>query len=290
MTPTELATLLEKLVSSSDKAYTKAITGIQNTLYDDLVVIFKDFELDASGHIKQSAANRKVLREADKTVQAKFNSPGYVNAVSAYASAIPTIDGIVGDYFASVSESFKPNRAFLKDLQASTIESVEKYLLQDGLQSQVITPLSQIMSQNVNSGGAYSGFLDQIKTYVKGNSDVEGRALQYTRTYLNDTLFTYGRTYQQAVTADLKLQFYYYVGGLIDTSRPFCVARAGKYFHEEEVKSWANLEWSGKKQGTTASSIFVYAGGHNCSHQIVPVSEAIVPKEVIDRAKSEGFI
>lgn len=283
MTPTELAKAIDSLILNADSRYVTGIGRIQNKLYSELTVILKDLELDSEGYIRQNGTNRRILRIANEKINEVFSSHSYTTVVNNYVSVVPAIDLQNVKYFTAIEESFKPNKIFLRNLQTETIATIEKYVLRDGLQSQVIGPLSQILNQNVNSGGKFSGFLEQIKTYIVGNSDVEGRALSYTRTYLRDSLFTYSRTFQQSITSDLGLEFYLYAGGLIDTSRPFCIERAGKYFHQKEIESWASLEWAGKKQGTTESSIFIFAAGWNCNHQIIPVSRLTVPQDVIDR-------
>lgn len=283
MSPQSLAKAIDDLIQETDAAYLIAITRVQDRLYDQVVAVLKDLELDDEGYIKQSAANRKIISRASDKVNEIFNSALYTSAVSNYISIIPKVDKLNVRYFSDISDGFKANRLFLKNLQAETIAAVEQYILRDGLQSQVIGPLSQILNQNVNSGGQFSGFLTQIRDYIKGNDHVEGRAMRYTRTYLRDTVFTYSRTFQQSITNDLGLEFYLYSGGLMDTSRPFCTERNGQYFSHKEVESWASMEWAGKKSGTTTSSIFLFAGGWNCNHQLIPVSKLIVPKEVIDR-------
>lgn len=283
MTPHQLAQEIEDLVMTADGRYVSTIGRVQRALYNQLITDLKNLETDADGYIKQNAANRKVISEASRTINEVFSSPIYTSAVSNYVAVVPRLDSLNENYFSGLDSTFQTNKQFLRSLQRDTIATVEKYVLKDGLQSQVISPLSQILNQNVNSGGQFSGFLDQVKTYIVGNDQVEGRALSYTRTYLRDTLFTYSRTYQQSITNDLGLEYYLYSGGLIDKSRPFCIERAGKYFSHKEIESWASEDWAGKKQGTTASSIFVFAAGYNCGHQIIPVSTLIVPKEVIDR-------
>lgn len=283
MSPQNLAKAIDDLIRDADAAYLIAITRVQNRLYDQVVTVLKDLELDADGYILQNSANRKVISKANDKINEVFASTAYTNAVSNYINIIPKVDASNVKYFTGISPGFKPNRLFLRSLQADTIATVEQYVLKDGLQSQVIGPLSQIMNQNVNSGGRFTGFLDQIRDYIKGTETVEGRAMRYTRTYLTDTLFTYSRTFQQSITNDLGLEYYLYSGGTIETTRPFCNDRAGKYFHRKEIESWAGLEWAGKKAGTTESSIFLFAGGWNCQHQLIPVSTLVVPKEVLER-------
>lgn len=282
MSPDELANLIEDLILRADVKYSASIVKVQAELYDQLLITLKDLEIDSFGYILQNNFNRKILVEAESKIYEVFQSSLYQQSVSYYVAVIPRIDAANSKYFNSM-EGFKENRVFLKSLQNQTIKNVETYVLQDGLESQVINPLSQILNQNINSGGKFSGFLQQIRDYVKGNDQVEGRALSYSRTFLRDAMFTYSRTFQQATTADLGLVWYLYSGGLMDKSRSFCIERAGKFYHNDEIEKWAAETWQGKKSGTTESSIFLFAGGWNCGHSLIPVNDNIVPKEDLDR-------
>lgn len=279
MSPQILATEIEAIIAEADAAFLIEIAKVQDRVYAQVVSILKGLELDSEGYILQNANNRKLISKAGDKINEVFNSRLYTDAVQAYVQTIPAIDALNVQYFRTMSDSFRENRQFLKSLQNETITQIERNIMRDGLQSQVIQPLSQIMNQNVNTGGRYAGFLDQLREYIKGTNTVEGRALRYTKTYLSDTLFTYARTYQQSITSDLGLEWYFYSGPIIKTTRPFCRERAGKHFHKKEIESWADLEWQGKKQGTTASSIFVYVAGWNCQHQLIPVATSSVPAE-----------
>lgn len=288
MNPDELANNIDTIVGAADARYTNAIARVQKDLYNQLSVILKDLELDPDGYIKQNSANRKVMSKAEAKIQEVFSSSLYTAAVSNYVSTVPKVDVQNVKYFKSIDTTFSPKRQFLTNLQNETIATVERYVLRDGLQSQVVQPLIQILNQNINSGGQFSGFLQQVRDYVVGNDQVEGRALSYSRTYLRDSLFTYSRTYQQSVTNDLGLEWYLYQGGATDKSRDFCLERKGNFYHQKEVEDWADLQWKGKKQGTTSSSIFLFAGGWNCADSLIPVSIMIVPQIVIDRNKQSG--
>lgn len=283
MTPNSLATKIDGLIISANDRYAKSLLAVQDDLYKSLVTLLKGLELDADGFIKQSADNRKILAKAQNEFDFVVSESSYKNSLTRYLKTIPGIDELNQDYFLTVSSAFTPNRIFIKQLQNETVKNINTLLLQDGLTSQVRLPLNQILNQNINTGGSFSGMLEQLRTFIKGNEELDGRLLSYSRGILRDTLFQYSRSFQQSVTADLGLEWYLYSGGLIKESRPFCVERAGGYFHESEVKQWASLDWAGKNKLTTESSIFIYAGGHNCTHQLIPVSDTIIPKVVKDR-------
>lgn len=290
MTPQQLANQIDGLIISANDVYAARIVRVQSKLYNDLVTILKFIETDADGNILQNAGNRAILRASQNQFNKTIQESNYQAAVEDHLKVIPKIDDLNAAYFESVSSAFKPNRIFVKQLQAQAIETVNSFVLQDGLAAQVQLPLNQILNQNINAGGSFSGMLKQIETFVKGNDQIEGRLLSYTRTYLRGTLFNYHRAYQQSITADLKLEFYLYAGGLMDKSRPFCIERSGNYYHHKEIEKWASLSWQGKDNLTTESSIFILAGGHNCTHSIIPVHKSIVPTEDIARAREKGFI
>lgn len=296
MTPEELAAAIEELIVGSADQFSASMIRAQNRLYNRIIAILRNLELDEEGYIKQSAANRRTLREAQNTFDELVKSPAYKGAIESQLRIIPQIDALNTTYFTSVSKIFSPNKNFIKDLQKQVIRDVNSALLNEGLIVNVRQPLNVVLSQNINSGGNFSGFTDQVRDFIKGNDSIDGRLLRYTKTYVADTLFAYARTWQEAVTADLDLEFYLYAGGLTAAgkgsggSRDFCIERTGNYYHRREIESWAALSWQGKNSATTKSSIFSLLGGYNCKHSVIPVSDKLVPEEVRQRAKTEGYI
>lgn len=301
MTPEELAAEIERLIVANNIKFAATMGTVQGSLYNKIIGILKGLELDGEGYIKQSSANRKILREAQNAFDQIISKGPYRNAVESHLKVIPEIDSLNTRYFRSINDIFTPNKNFIKELQRQVIRDVNTNLLNEGVIAQVKTPLNQILNQNVNTGGSFSGFQDQLRNFIKGNDQVEGRLLRYTTTYTADTLFNYSRSWQEAVTSDLGLEFYLYSGGLTGApkgksgkagkggSREFCIERVDKYYHRKEIEAWADLEWAGKNPLTTKSSIFSLAGGYNCKHSIIPVSDKIVPKEVIQRAIDAGY-
>lgn len=295
MTPEELAAEIERLIVANNTRFAAMVGNVQGSLYNRIIAILKDLELDTEGYIKQSAANRKVLRKAQNAFDEILSNSPYQKAVEGHLNLIPKLDSLNESYFKTISDAFSPNRNFIRELQRQVIRDVNTSLLNEGIIVQVREPLNQILSQNINSGGSFAGFQDQLKNFIKGNEKVEGRLLRYTTTYTADTLFAYSRTWQDAVTSDLGLEFYLYSGGLTKEgkkssgSREFCIDRAGNYYHRKEIEGWADLEWQGKNPLTTESSIFTLAGGYNCKHSMIPVSEKIVPEPVIQRAVEAGY-
>lgn len=279
MSAQQLAEEIEALISSGMDIFADEVLEIQNLIYDRLTTSLKDLQLDKDGFVLQNAANRRILYDAQGIVDGLLPGQSLTQTVSNVLTIIPQIEALNAEYFAGISEKFRLNRTFLSLLQDQTVQKIESTLLQDGLRFSIREPLKDILTQNINTGGSYSGMLGQVRNFIQGDESLDGRLLSYSRGILKDTLFDYSRAFQQSVTADLKLSYYMYAGGIMDKTRPFCAARAGNFYHESEIKKWADQEWEGKRRGTTESSIFIFCGGYNCSHSLIPVHKNIVPKE-----------
>lgn len=279
MSAQQIAEEIETLITSGIDMFSAQAERAQELIYSRLVQALKDLELDAEGNIIQSAQNRRILYGAQQVIDEFLPGESFTKTVSDILTLIPQIEALNADYFTGVSSKFKINRQFLGLLQNQTIEKIEGTLLQDGLRFTIREPLKDILTQNVNTGGNFSGMLQQVRNFIQGDESLDGRLMSYSRGILRDTLFDYSRAFQQAVTADLKLTYFMYAGGIMDKTRPFCSVRAGNFYHESEIKSWAGQNWEGKRRGTTESSIFIFCGGYNCGHSMVPVDESIVPKD-----------
>lgn len=290
MTPEELARRLESTIISANDTLSAGIITIQDSLYPQIVKVLKDLDLDEEGLIKQTAANRAIMNKALGVLDKKVASSQYQNLVEKYLKTIPAVDALNVTYFEVLSDAFKPNRQFLASLQKQTIKQVEDLLFNQGFQASVKIPLSNLLNTSVNSGGHFTDLLDSVKGFIKGNSEIDGKLLSHTKTITKSTLFNYSRAFHHAVSNDLGLVWFAYSGGLMRSSRDFCIDKAGHYFRKEEIESWASQDWAGKVQGTNASSIFIFAGGWNCAHSIIPVDESTVPEEDIISSKERGFV
>lgn len=279
MTAHKLAVGTEAMIEGTVEQFALQVEELQTSIYNQFIRTVKDLELDEGGYIRQNAANRKILYELEGIIDSLLPGQDFTAIVSETIAILPQLDVLNSEYFSTMTDKFNPSRNYFKVLQTQTIEKIESFLLRDGLSFAVKTPLKDILSLNINTGGSFSGFLDQLRNFITGNEDFDGRLLSYSRGLLKDTLFNYSRAYQQAVTADLGLSYYLYAGGVMDKTRPFCMERVGNFYHEKEIKLWANQDWAGKNKDTTESSIFIYCGGHNCAHSLIPVSETLVPEE-----------
>lgn len=289
MTATDLADKLDKITAQASQRLEAKIVTTQNHVEGQIIAILKDLEVDKDGYIIQSQANRKIIQRAANAFESGIKNSPYFDGIQQYVNTIPALDKANSAYFDFISQGYKPNAQYITSLKKDTITSIESLLMQEGLESQIKAPLVNILNQNINSSAKFTDLLKQVQEYILGNGKLDGQLLRYSKQITTDSLFSYSRAYQQAVTSDLGLEWYLYAGGLTKEgkfsggSRPFCIDRVGKYYHHTEIEAWASLDWAGKRRGTTASSIFIFAAGYNCRHSIIPVSTSVVPKYALDR-------
>lgn len=283
MTPDVLAAKVETIISKAEKFIATQATSSQNELFEQMSIMLNKLELDSEGLIKQSQANRAVLGQAETYFNKAMGD--YYASLDIIGTTITGITTLNSDYFDIVINGFKPDTQFIKSLQKQTIAQAEILLANEGIELTLKQPILNILNQNINTSASYTDLLSQLQNFIKGSPSVDGALTRYSKQIVTDTLFNYNRAVQEAISANSGLEWIKYVGGAMDTSREFCLSRIGRYWHKTEVEKWANLSWAGQRKGTNSSTIFIYAGGYNCRHQIIYVATESVPKKVRDRVR-----
>ncbi len=290
MTPDQLSAKVDTIVTTFDDAFTGQVTQTQTALFEQMQLLLNRLELSPDGTIIQNQANRKLLAQVDTYYNKAFNQSGYYEALGQSVNSIGAITGANSQYFNFILDTFTPSAQYITNLQKQTIGELQSLLANEGLEAMMKQPILNILNQNINSGASFTDLLKQVREFTLGTDKLQGQLMRYSRQITTDSLFNFNRALQEAVSQNVGLNYYFYSGGRDKDSRPFCIDRVSKYYHKREVEEWASLEWEGKRRGTTASSIFIYAGGYSCKHTIIAVSEITVPKSVIKRAKAKGFV
>lgn len=294
MTPDKLSAKVDTIIESFETRFAKQVDKTQGAIFDQIQILLNKLELNADGTIKQNQSNRKILARADQALEGAIKQSGYYSALDASASSIGALTGANAAYFKTLVDGFKPNAQYIKNLQSQTITQLEGMLANDGLEAIVKAPIRNILNQNINTGASYNDLLKQLRTFITGNDEVDGKLMRYSKQITTDSLFNYSRAFQESVSQNTGLEWTQYVGGVVKDSRNFCTSRMGGYYKKDDVEKWAKQNWAGKREGTTSSTIFIYAGGYNCRHQIIYVSEAAVPhtnkdaKAMIAKGKKVG--
>lgn len=265
------------MVKSAEKASKEAVK--------ELTRLLNQLELE-DGKIALTEKNLALIEKIAIKIQDSVFESGYLDAIKDFASGIKEQAGLTNDYFVKVfGDEFQQEEIYKKLIQETQRKAVEA-LASDAVQAQFITPLKQQLSAAITTGSTFAETVKQLTNFIEGNKEVEGRLIRYVKQVAYDGFAVADRSYTHAVADRIGAEWYRYTGGTIKDSRPFCVERNGKYFHKKEIEKWASLEWAGKNNSSDKATIFAFAGGWNCRHSIMPVSENSVPKEVLERNKA----
>jgi hypothetical protein len=278
----------QELLDSEPDYFLKAANKAQKQIFQDILEEVSRLETNKDGTIKATKANLLKIDSIAEKINKAFKGSEYVEAVKAFAKSFSDIKKLNDAYF---------DKNFGKSTRADFANEVLNLQRQRAVEALVetspqrfISDIKPILDNAVGTGASWRETVKEIRKLAEGNEEVDGRILKYAKQITTDAFNTADALYTLEISNGLGLEFYRYVGGKVKDTRDFCRVRNGNYYHKEEVKEWGNLkEWNGKNPNTNPSTIFVLRGGYNCRHTLVPVSAAVVPKDVLQRAINKGY-
>lgn len=224
-----------------------------------------------------------------------------ISAMKAELSGDPWIDA-VSDYLESLDDAADRLIEYgegLGEIDAGPVTAIRrnyKTLLGDLLTSPstyaatLWIPTYQSVSGAVASEAPVASAIEAVTTLATGDAEELGKVESELSRPVGDARFVQERATTQAIAKQLDVQFYFYQGSEIDTTRQFCADRNDMAWHIKEIESWASLEWSGKKPETNKGNILELLGGYGCRHIAVPIAKRDVPDSDLQRMKSKGYI
>jgi hypothetical protein len=288
--------VLNEIQSTIDK-FNSSIPAIQQQVYDEIVNLSKELETDGK-NIKTSVKNLKLLARIKTKVEKIIYSKDYEQNLKEYLKAYNTISKLQNEYFKEIDSKYQP-RAITAEIKAQSVQSTIESLGRAGIANNVSEKIINNIRNNITSGASFTQFNKSLRELVLDTDSGKGLLVRYTKQISTDAINQYSANYTQVATADLDLEWYQYTGTLIETSRCFCEALVKKrYIHKSELPKIVKGEFKefedmdcelnentglpqGMIAGTTASNFAVYRGGYNCGHQLIAVSSASVPKDLI---------
>lgn len=273
---------IERLDSVPNQ-FISAVDKSQNEIWRWILGELDTLETDAGKILLNNGNLARIEQIVNQLEQVVFDS-SYLDAAVDFASEFKVQKGLNDDYFAELlGQRFQTKELYTAIARQSQRDALT--LLSDtAVRQEFIEPLKQILNGTVSGEMTQVQAVDIVRDYVLGNAQVDGRLLRYSKQVARDAFSISDRRYTRVVADDIGMVWFKYQGGTVNDSREFCVQRAEEIFHKSEVESWGNIQqWQGRIRGTNSSNIFEFAGGYNCMHSILPVSESDVPPEKLEQ-------
>lgn len=291
-TPDEILKELFDTIDTSIEKITDKADAQQKSILREVELLIKDLSLDENGNIKSTIGNLKLINKINAKLEKVILTPEYKKSVSDFVKSFTEVEELQNRYYRDVFNEFEVPKTS-QELKELTIQATIKDLTESGLNSNVSNAISNLISSNIKGKQSYDSLRTQLKDYILGTKEKNGRLLSYVNQITSDSLNTYSAEYDKIITDVIQPQWFKYVGSIILDSRPFCKAVVDKkWVHKSELGALSRGEVDGEKvstQGfkpnTDKENIIINRGGWNCRHKFVAVSEEVVPDKI--KAKYE---
>lgn len=263
-------------------AFADRMVQIQRAKFSDILTLLD--ELDYSGgNIVINQGNLLKIEQIVEQAKDLLTTGEFETVVGDLMLEFDAQAEITFGYFSAAFDGFEVPTIATEILQQKKREAIIDLL--NSTDQYLTNPMRQALSNAVTSGASRKDVIDVFRLLIEGDADTPGRLERATRQIVSDTFALSDRAVTNVVSDSIGANWFLYAGGLMDTTRPFCKARNGNYYTRQEVQEWGSMgEWDGKMAGTDEKTIFVTAGGYNCQHSILPVSEAVVPNRFKENA------
>jgi hypothetical protein len=298
----------EKLVSDKIKLFESvpakletAAIKTQAEAWKKIRPILAEMDVDAAGNIEQTENNVRRIGLINEELKKVLAGSEYKEAVKSFLDSIDKGVQLTDEIARTFEESFEPNQVQKQLLQISKQNAINAFY-GSGLDARFTQPFLEQLTANVAARAPLREAVNALEGLVVGTEANDGRILANIKTTATTAQAVADRSYSAAVNEELGIEWYEYLGGEIDTTRPFCRNREDGIYHKKEIEAWGDGKnsagindirdgtWAGRIDGTDSKSIFTFVGGWNCRHYLVPVPENKVPDTVKARARAEGYI
>lgn len=304
MTPDKIITELEDLIEANITAFNKSMPAVQKQAYKEVLNLMSELDKYSDGTVKASGKNVRLIAKIKQRLQEVIIDGSYNKRLKKLLETYDQITKLQNQYFSAMVQQFTVPEV-LVELQKQAINITIESLGEQGMNVNVINPVHEILNKNIKKGGKVGDMTEEVRAYLLGDKETEGRLSKHAKQITTDALNQYSANYNKVISDDLGFEWYRYSGSLRKTSREFCVklieAKKGcmPYIHKSQLPEIIDGYICGERvaiykktglpqgmiAGTNASNFFVNRGGYSCNHQLTGVPSSFVPKELKDKFK-----
>lgn len=240
----EVSKIKADWIEKREEAIGTRIETLQQELFDEIIA---DFLLLAKERKLTQTEINKLEFKVRKGMREKF--PQVMRETIRSSRAVGDLNLM---YFSTLMESDQ-----LDIIQEKTLKNInkrlgidadgkiiqggftDKTLASDRVQKKFVKEVKSIIKSNVDVQTAQQ----QLKKIFTGSSTSNGLISQYYNTFAKDILLSIDRSNSAVYATELGLKNAYYEGGLIKTSRSFCLEKNGKIFHMDQIMKWKDSKF-----------------------------------------------
>lgn len=271
-----------KAIESSVSSLSGFAKSYQANVFSEVISLINTLDV-VGGNLIPSQRNFNTIEEILERLQLLLNGSEYEQGVRFFLQDLDKLNVLTTEFLARSIDNFSVTDNMAALYRNTKTNALNLLIGDESIHQALYRPISEQIQQSISSGASLRDLTGSLRTVLEGLPDQQGILERYVGQISYDAMATGDRAFGKQAADDLGLNWFRYSGGLITTSRPFCRERDGKFFHRSEIEKWPNLDWAGKYKGVNSSTIYVWVGGYRCQHDLMPVSEGIVPKTDLQR-------
>lgn len=265
MNVNEIFDATDKKLTDLDKTHLKYLNNSIKRLENKILKLYQE-EYPKGKQIFKVAQAQRIHKQILKLMETEYGV-----SIKAITDDYAQIDSLISKEFAKLNLPFEyttVDENLLKNMRGVANSNFRN------LGSEASGRLSQSLYNGVAAGTPFGVLVDEMKNILTGITTMRGTPLaSYAGMYAQDSLMNYYASMNNKKAKDAGLKYYLYYGNIMATTRPFCFARAGLIFSEEEIESWNRLSWKGQ-----SCDVWVCRGGFRCRHHL----RAVMPEWIED--------
>jgi hypothetical protein len=267
----EIIREIQRLQASLEKQMDDSLPLVFKDLSNQVIELTNDIPLDP----KNRAANIRAIISLKNQIAATISTnPEYIKQVQDLVKGFREIKNLSDSYFSTLIDGYNAKEELYQEILKANISVVRDRLIGGEIKENFKNAITEVLNANAAGQTNRTELQKVLKNFIEGTPQQKAYLERYIKQTTSDSIMGFSREYNQTIATDLNLQYYFYAGTLIEDSRQFCKARAGRYFKKSEVQSWAKLKgWDGRMPGTNEVTIFSFLGGFGCRHDIYPITK-----------------
>ena len=247
-----------------------ALPKIFTQLSDEVVGLVSELSLDPDDRAKTLRESITLKR---KISDALVENTSYQAAVGSLLLGFEKMANVTDDYMSLTLDDYKRKKDLYNAILRVNVEQTKSLLLGAGIRDNFGNAIQEVLKSFISGVGTTPELQKTLRAFIKGSAAQKPFLERYIKQTTSDAVMVFNREYINAISEDLNIKHYLYAGIIVQDSRDFCIARAGRAFTRKQVEDWASLgKWQGRMPNTTKTTIFSFCGGYNCQHELYPIS------------------
>lgn len=274
MDPKQYIKEIEKLKADAEKGIIAKLPAIEQQSYQ-MLLDWIDATLESKGgRLIATPESTGILNNfTENFMKVMQDLSDYKGSVSKYIKNLKPINQLITEF--QKSQNVNIAKANITPVTEFVVNEILNMYLDNGLNSNFVQPLRDILFRNISSGASIKELKAQLKDFVISGKDVSGKLGRYITQTAQQGVDSYSGAINKKLLETFKYTHIIISGSLIATSSPQCRYAVDKLGGIIAQKDWPKVkeiaQRNGLIEGTNFTNLPFNKLHWGCRHEFTPV-------------------